>query len=401
MRQARAKRDVVQPPQLNDTKADADRLTAVNEQLKKAIAERSRAKSPIRLIIDTIPVMAWSVRPDGIVDFLNQGWMDYTGLSLGQYVADPTGPIHPDDTPRVLERWRAQMARDETYDDEMRLRRADGTYRQFLVRTAPLRDQSGRVVKWFGVSTDIEDRKRAEAELEESLSQLRALTASLLRAQDDERRRIAQKLHETTAQDLAAVKMLLGQLGRTMVMSDADRTLLAEGIHLIDGSIADVRTLSYLLHPPFLDENGLLDALRWYAKGFADRSGIALDLKLPARFERLPQDVESALFRVVQEALTNIHRHARSATARIRLRAERGCLALEITDRGRGMPADVLASVTSGSSAPGVGLAGMRERLQQLGGALHIESNDHGTTLRATVPLPEHLSQLARDRLGK
>ena len=102
MSKARAKRDVVQPPELNDTKAEADRLTAANEQLKKEIAERSRAEDRIRLIIDTIPVMTWSVRPDGIVDFLNQRWMDYTGLSLGQYVIDPTGPIHPDDIPRVL-----------------------------------------------------------------------------------------------------------------------------------------------------------------------------------------------------------------------------------------------------------------------------------------------------------
>jgi PAS domain S-box-containing protein len=392
MSQARAKRDVVQPPELNDPKAEADRLTSANEQLKEEIAERSRAGDRIRLIIDTIPVMAWSVRPDGIVDFLNQRWMDYTGLSLGQYVADPTGPIHPEDTPRVLERWRSQMARDETYDDEMRLRGADGTYRQFLIRTAPLRDESGRVVKWYGVSTDIEERKRPEAELEESLSHLRALTASLMRAQDDERRRMAQMLHETTAQDLAAVKMLLGRLDRTMVMSDADRTLLADGINLIDRSMADVRTLSYLLHPPFLDKSGLLAAVRWYAKGFADRSGIVVDLEVPPTFDRLTQDVESTLFRIVQEALTNIHRHARSATARIRLSAERDCLALEITDRGRGMPADVLSSVTSGSGAPGVGLAGMRERLQQLGGTLHIESNDRGTTLRATVSLPDHLS---------
>ena len=392
MSQARAKRDVVKPPELNDAKAEADRLTAANAQLKKEIAEHSRAEDRIRLIIDTIPVMAWSLRPDGIVDFLNQRWMDYTGLSLGEYVADPTGPIHPEDAPGALERWRVQMARDEGYDDEMRLRGADGTYRQFLVRTVPLRDESGRVVKWYGVCTDIEDRKRAEAELEESLDHLRALTASLMRAQDDERRRIAQMLHETTAQDLAAVKMLLGRLGRTMVMSDADRGLLAEGLNLIERSIADVRTLSYLLHPPFLDESGLLAAVRWYAKGFADRSGIAVDLEVPPTFDRLPQDVESTLFRVVQEALTNIHRHARSATARIQLRAGDDSLALEITDRGRGMVADVLSGVTNGSGAPGVGLAGMRERLQQLGGALHIESNDRGTTLRATVPLPEHLS---------
>src|SRR5258708_14446983 len=127
MSKARAKRDLVQSPVLSDAQAEADR---------------------IRLIIDTIPVMAWSLRPDGIVDFVNQRWMEYTGLTLAEYVADPTGPIHPADTPRVLERWQAQMARDEGYDDEMRLRGADGSYRQFLVRTAPLRDESGTVVEW-------------------------------------------------------------------------------------------------------------------------------------------------------------------------------------------------------------------------------------------------------------
>jgi PAS domain S-box-containing protein len=362
-------------------------LAARNEQLKEEIAERWRAEDRIRLIIDTIPVMAWSLRPDGIVDFLNQRWMDYTGLSLAQYVSDPTGPIHPQDTPTALEKWQAQMALGQAYDDEMRLRRADGEYRQFLVRTAPLRDEAGRVVKWYGVSTDIEDRKRAEKELEKSLSDLRALTASLMRAQDDERRRIAQMLHETTSQDLAALKMLLGRLNRTAVtVSDADRLLLAESIDMTDRSMADVRTLSYLLHPPLLDENGLLSAVRWYAKGFADRSGIAVDVEEPPAFERLPQDVETTLFRVVQEALTNIHRHARSTTARISLTAERDGLTLEIVDRGCGMSPDVLWSVTNGGGAPGVGILGMRERLQQLGGTFRIESNSHGTTLRAMIP---------------
>ena len=378
-------------------------LAARNEQLKKEIAERGRAEDRIRLIIDTIPVMAWSVRPDGIVDFLNQRWMDYTGLSLAQYVSDPTGPIHPQDTPRVLEKWRVQMSLGKGYDDEMRLRRADGEYRRFLVRTAPLRDEAGRVVRWYGVSTDIEDRKRVEEELEESLSHLRALTASIMRAQDDERRRIAQMLHETTSQDLAALRMLLSQLGRTAAtVSDADRTLLAESLDLTDRSLADVRTLSYLLHPPLLDENGLLFAVRWYAKGFADRSGIAVDLEVPTTFERLPQDVETTLFRVVQEALTNIHRHARSTTARISLKAERDGLTLEIADRGCGMSAAVLSSVTNGGGAPGVGLLGMRERLQQLDGTLRIESNDRGTTLRAMVPFTVcRNSQRPRDVVAK
>src|SRR5579863_5586191 len=134
----------------------------------------------------------------------------------------------------------------------MRLRGADGTYRQFLVRTAPSRDESGRVVKWYGVSTDIEDRKRAEAKLEESLSHLRALTASLMRAQDDERRRIAQMLHETTAQDLAALKMLVARTSRAAGLTDEERELLAESTALADRSMTEIRTLSYGLYPPFL-----------------------------------------------------------------------------------------------------------------------------------------------------
>jgi PAS domain S-box-containing protein len=149
-------------------------LAAANEQLSREIAECWRAEDRVRLIIDTIPVMAWSVRPDGIVDFLNQRWMDYTGLSLEQYVADPTGPIHPEDIPRVMEEWRARMALGKGYDATMRLRRADGEYRWFLVRTAPLRDESGKVVKWYGVSTDIEERKRAVEALRASEARLQA-----------------------------------------------------------------------------------------------------------------------------------------------------------------------------------------------------------------------------------
>jgi PAS domain S-box-containing protein len=133
----------------------------------------------LRLVIDTVPIMAWSVRPDGVVDFLNQRWLDYTGLSLEQYVQDPLGPIQPDDIPRVLEKWRASMALGEPYEDEMRLRGADGEYRWFLVRTVPLRDGQGNIVKWYGTSTDIEDRKRAEDALRESEQRFAAFMDNL------------------------------------------------------------------------------------------------------------------------------------------------------------------------------------------------------------------------------
>jgi signal transduction histidine kinase len=230
--------------------------------------------------------------------------------------------------------------------------------------------------------------RRSQQELDASVSQLRALAGRLMHAQDDERRRIARLLHETTAQDLAALKMHLARLNRTVShLSDTDRGALTESISLAEQSIAEIRTLSYLLHPPFLDETGLLSALRWYVAGFAERSGIKVDLDLPESFERPPLDTETALFRIVQESLINIHRHAGSETARIRLRRDPETLVLAIEDRGRGIPGASLERIMSGGGAAGVGIAGMQERVEQLGGRLEIKSSDRGTAVRVWLPV--------------
>jgi signal transduction histidine kinase len=152
--------------------------------------------------------------------------------------------------------------------------------------------------------------------------------------------------------------------------------------------MTQIRTLSYLLHPPFLDEGGLLSALRWYAAGFAERSGITVDLELPESFDRLPLDTETALFRVIQESLINIHRHAGSKTARIRVRRDAETLVMEIEDRGQGIPPALLERIMS--LGGGVGIAGMCERIGQLGGRLEVVSSVHGTTgttVRARLPL--------------
>src|SRR5437879_1728206 len=146
---------------------------------EKIQALSQKKEDLLRLVIDTIPIMAWSTRPDGVVDFLNQRWLDYSGLSWEQYLEAPTRPIQPEDIPRVLEKWRACMAAGEPYEDEMRLRRADGEYRWFLVRTVPLRDEQGNIVKWYGTSTDIEDRKRAEGALRESEEKFRQLAENI------------------------------------------------------------------------------------------------------------------------------------------------------------------------------------------------------------------------------
>jgi signal transduction histidine kinase len=182
--------------------------------------------------------------------------------------------------------------------------------------------------------------------------------------------------------------MHLARLNRTVShLSEPDRTALTDSISLAEQSITEIRTLSYLLHPPFLDEMGLLSALRWYAAGFAERSGITVDLELPEGFDRLPLDTETALFRIVQESLINIHRHAESETARIRVRRDAGGLVLEIEDRGHGIPKALLEHITSRGGLVGVGIAGMSERIEQAGGRLEIASSDRGTTVRVRLPL--------------
>jgi two-component system NarL family sensor kinase len=267
----------------------------------------------------------------------------------------------------------------------------DGVRKVVQTSAVPIRDSRQRITGAVVVNEDISARTIAERELNDSYNQMRTLSGRLMRAQDDERRRIAQMLHETTAQDLAGLKMLLARLNRTSgPLGESERSALAESMALAEQSMAQIRTLSYLLHPPFLDETGLLSALRWYAAGFADRSGIKVDLDLPESFERLPLDTETALFRIVQESLGNIHRHAGSATARIRLLRDARALVLEITDRGRGIPEQLLKRLRSGGGAFGVGIAGMGERAGQLGGSLAItssESGTAGTTVRVQLPL--------------
>jgi signal transduction histidine kinase len=233
-------------------------------------------------------------------------------------------------------------------------------------------------------------RERAEIEqtLRQQRNELHALANRLMHAQDDERRRIATMLHETTAQDLAALKMLLTRLNRAADrLRDDERMGLTESISLTEQSMTGIRTVSYLLHPPFLDATGLLSALRWYVGGFTERSGITVSLDLPDHFERLPLETETVLFRIVQESLTNIHRHAESKTALIRLRRDAETLVLEIEDRGHGIPTAALEHIARGGGVAGVGIASMSERIEQLGGRLDVTSSERGTMVRVWLPL--------------
>jgi len=227
---------------------------------------------------------------------------------------------------------------------------------------------------------DITTRRRNEAAIRE-------LSGRLLQLQDRERRRIAMELHDSTAQTLAALAMNLALVKKSESRLDAvARRALDAALRLADQSSQEIRTLSYLLHPPLLDEMGLVSALRAYAQGFADRSGIDLSCDLPKGVERLPRDVETALFRVAQESLTNIHRHSGSRKAKIRLRRDDHRAELEIRDYGRGIPRGVLES-ESDVQGIGVGLPGMRARVRQLGGSFDVRSGDRGATIRVSLPL--------------
>ena len=200
--------------------------------------------------------------------------------------------------------------------------------------------------------------------------------------QDEERRRIARELHDSLGQDLTAAKISLDMLAQD---SPSHSLHLRDARQLVNRSIADTRTLSHLLHPPLLDEAGFVSAAKWYVEGFGTRSGIAIKLHLPERVDRLPRRTETALFRILQEALTNVHRHSGSRAVEVAVVADDARVVLTVKDYGMGVPREVLDRFWKTGNV-GVGLAGIRERLKELEGSLEIESNLDGTLLRATIP---------------
>jgi signal transduction histidine kinase len=223
-------------------------------------------------------------------------------------------------------------------------------------------------------------------ELDRTNQNLRELSARLMQLQDDERRRIARELHDSVGQMLAALGMNLAAVGTDIERLTKTANAVNDSAALVQELSREVRTISHLLHPPLLDEAGLASALHWYVEGFAERSKIKVDLEIPADFERLGRESETAIFRTVQECLTNIHRHSESSTARIRIAASDGHVSVEVEDRGKGIPPEKQFELAS-TGTPGVGIRGMRERLRQLGGSLDIHSNGKGTLIVARLPV--------------
>jgi signal transduction histidine kinase len=225
------------------------------------------------------------------------------------------------------------------------------------------------------LNAELKAREQAEASL-------RTLSVRLLELQDQERRKFSRELHDSLGQYLVGAKMNLAMLDKSL----PENTLIAECLKLLDQAMTETRTISHLLHPPLLDETGFESAARWYVEGFAKRSGIQTALDMPEELGRLPSSLELALFRVLQESLTNVHRHSTSKRAEVSLRLSDDKVVMRVRDYGKGIPVDVLDRFRHNNAHGGVGLAGMRERIHELGGHLEMESDSQGTQVVATLP---------------
>jgi PAS domain S-box-containing protein len=361
-------------------------LIVWNRLLSKAVLLRTaalaeseqrlrRSEDRVRLIINTIPIMAWTTEPNGVVDFLNQPWIDYTGLSLKHYANNPIGPIHPDDIARATEKWQQKMKAEESYEVEMRLQAADGSYRWFLVRTAPLHDKQGNLVKWYGVSIDIENSK----ELNEKL---RRLSSHLQNIQENERTSIAREIHDELGQLLTGLKMEVGWLNKKLpddtVLKDKGNEILS----LVSQTLKTVKRIAMDLRPNILDELGLVAALEWQGQEFEKARGIKFQFLTNIQEFDPGRTLSTNVFRVHQEALTNIARHAQATCIETTLEKKDSLLLLTIKDNGNGFNVEEEKSINS------IGLIGMKERALMLHGALTIKSeNQKGTVITLSVPL--------------
>lgn len=262
---------------------------------------------------------------------------------------------------------------------EARMRKKDGETIWVIENARALFDANDHFLYYEGTLQDISDRRRAQ-------DSLRRLSSQLLHAQDLERRRLARELHDSAGQSLAALALHLGSIQLASSLPEQLQQALSESLTLVEGCVQEVRTLSYLLHPPSLDEYGLISALCMYVRGFSERSGIQVELDIPENMPRLAEDIELVVFRIAQEGLTNVHRHSGSPTARVRIMLDPGCVSIEVTDWGHGMPIETRSSIDSALHI-GVGLAGMEERVRNLGGCFSVHSDSSGTVVHAVIPL--------------
>ena len=374
------------------------------EMLQLLNGELAARNQELDAILQTAPDIIFSRQADGARDYISERFYDYTGASPGS--GNGFGwldYVHPEDRERSMAHWIRCVQESQKYEAEYRLRAKDGQYRWFRARALPIRDPNGDVVKWYGTCSDIHDSKILEQSIRDSALELermveartmalRRLSGRLMTLQDEERRRIARELHDGLGQELAAAKMMLGQALQQHV-SQSQQQALSETSELIDRSIQQVRSMSHLLHPPLLDEVGLVSALRWYLEGLTQRSGIETFLDVhPSDFRRLPPELETAIFRIIQEALTNVFRHAGAHNVWITVTQRTNRMVVKVRDDGKGI-GEPIAELRPGSI--GVGIGGMRQRAQEFGGELRLSNAGPGTLVEVVIPSAERILQNA------
>ncbi len=314
---------------------------------------------------------------EGKIQFWNRAAEELYGWTKEEALGRLTEDLLHTKFPRPWKEVETQLLKYGYWEGELVQSRKDGIARVVQSRWAVHWHAGPTVV--LEINSDITAKKQAD-------ENLRKLSGYLMRVQDEERRRLARELHDSTGQKLILLKMSLESMAAQLDLDPRKVPAIAESMQLADDVTQEIRTLSQLLHPPLLDEAGLAVAARSLVDGFSERSGIRVDLDMPVDLARLPEQTEIALFRVMQEALNNIHRHSGASKAEIRIFESRDAVTLWISDNGSGYRFECQDAQNGGSPPIGVGILGMKERLLQLGGTLEIVSDKAGTKITAKIP---------------